>query len=114
MSIDFAPRVAAGVALLDSLDSEWVRKIDLPTLDVSSLGSCVLGQVYDDYSEGLVALGYEADDEQAAIEHGFSMSVREFEKLRAEMGAPAYGSPAVFAPLTEEWKKAISARLSSS
>lgn len=71
----------------------------------------MLGQVFGDYEIGLTKLGIDRDDESPAASCGFTLSFREFNELRADMGLSPYDSPEIYGPLTEEWKKAISARL---
>src|SRR5688572_21035608 len=51
-----AVSVASGAALLDERMPRWHWKIDLPTLDPSSMGKCILAQVFGGYEEGLAAL----------------------------------------------------------
>lgn len=55
-------RVKRGMALLEEkYGPEWASKVDLDILDLGSSSSCVLGQVYGDWSEGVEALGLNTD-----------------------------------------------------
>lgn len=50
-------RVRRGADLLDARKPGWADKVDVNTLDMQSCTMCVLGQVFGDYTEGLVYLG---------------------------------------------------------
>jgi hypothetical protein len=61
-------RVLQGLELLHvKYGDDWIDHIDPTTLDMANSRFCVLGQVYGDYEQGVVALdineidGYEAD-----------------------------------------------------
>lgn len=55
-------RVASGAYMLDvHVGPEWRDKIDLNRLETRSCEDCVLGQVYGEYSNGLVMLGIWGD-----------------------------------------------------
>lgn len=47
-----AEAVKRGAALLDTCMPNWVERVDILDLDVSSCQSCVLGQVYADQVTG--------------------------------------------------------------
>jgi hypothetical protein len=49
--------VAAGVALLDRSRPGWAAQINIGHLIMRSCNDCVLGQLYQSYSKGLLALG---------------------------------------------------------
>jgi hypothetical protein len=54
MTINFAPIVANGIALLDAKGpSGWRAKVNLDTLNMRSAYDCILGQVYGEYGDGL-------------------------------------------------------------
>ena len=74
--------VQRGIALLDKQCPGWESKIDLVNLSLSEGCNCILGQIYDEYNNGVQALfGCDAyarepyamtDSEyQTIIEHGF-------------------------------------------
>lgn len=49
----FKKEVAAGIALLDKEIPEWRDRINWDSLDMHSCTSCILGQVFNDYSVGI-------------------------------------------------------------
>lgn len=67
-----------GAALMDSVDPEWRRKINLAKLELSSCARCVLGQVFGDYEAGVdnlpVFAAYEDHGRTAAF-YGFELPV---------------------------------------
>lgn len=74
-------RVLAGAAALDRLSlTDWVDRIDLDTLDVDNVESCVLGQLYGRYWRAVrvlsqadgVASNWSAHTEWARC-HGFDV-----------------------------------------
>jgi len=68
-------RIAKGSALLTSTDPMWPEHVDILDLEIDSCRSCVLGQLYSDYDEGIAALfGIGEDpyqDRGKHVEHGF-------------------------------------------
>lgn len=46
-------RVKKGVEVLDRVEPDWWKKIELPKLDIQRCESCVLGQVFSSYTHGL-------------------------------------------------------------
>lgn len=66
-----------GAALLDEKVPGWAERIYLDELEISSLDDCVLGQLFGEYHNGMIALfpGYEAkplvDQEWLGRQHGF-------------------------------------------
>lgn len=46
-------RVMKGIEALDMTDPEWWRKINLPTFNIQDCSSCILGQLYMGFSNGL-------------------------------------------------------------
>jgi hypothetical protein len=50
-------RVLDGAAMLDEHHPGWAAKIDVDKLCLKDCSSCVLGQVYGDYEDGLQILG---------------------------------------------------------
>lgn len=85
--------VRQGIKLLDECGpADWRDRIDLGKLDMRRPSSCILGQLYDDFYEGLDQLNIRIE----ADSHGFNASWSE----------EWYGP--VMAQLTEEWKRQIS------
>lgn len=74
-----AERVAKGAALLDSATlGTWRENIDASTLDVGSIDTCPLAQLFGSYTAGAVALGLVArdgawkdSDDEFMVAHGF-------------------------------------------
>lgn len=58
-------RAARGAALLDEMCPGWADRVDLDILDMNDCDDCIVGQVFEDYREGLEDLGFdlERDDE---------------------------------------------------
>lgn len=46
-------RVNAGIAFLNTVNPGWVKKIKLMKLDLADSNTCVLGEVYGSYANGL-------------------------------------------------------------
>jgi hypothetical protein len=64
----FEPEVKRGAKLLDEIDPNWVEKIDIPELQMSMSCSCILGQVFGDYEDGLMkALEIDLDDNRMSM-----------------------------------------------
>lgn len=61
--------VRQGAQALDLMTPDWWKRIIGP-INLSSGYHCVLGQVYGDYSEGLLRLGLNGSC-HASAEHGF-------------------------------------------
>ncbi len=62
--------VRRGIVLLDEKLPDWRIRFDPGNLDMSRCSTCVLGQVFGSYGEGLVALG--VNYEQAPV-YGFDL-----------------------------------------
>lgn len=50
-------RVNAGIALLNSLNPGWVKKIKMRDLDLGNGQTCVLGELYGSFDNGKSQLG---------------------------------------------------------
>lgn len=95
-------RVKQGIALLqEQYGDEWVEKINLRSLCLSSGSSCVLGQLYGDYQTGKERLGLDTDE---AILHGFL----------AGSGPHRREGSASFSQLDEEWRSESSTSTATS
>ncbi len=66
-----AERVAAGAALLDRVKPGWRDLIDTDILDVRSINTCPLSQLFGGYASGLEALGMAKSDEAEQAALGF-------------------------------------------
>ena len=84
--------VRRGVKFLDSYDPDWQDEIDIPDLDMSDDGYCILGHVMGGYADALDDLG---KDESWAIDHGFQISY--FQLQAPEPDGQAYSY------LSERW-----------
>ena len=72
--IDYAARVAKGVALLDEKRPGWEREIDLDALDIKSGERCVTAQLsgVDDWAAGMNQLDLTAGNSGTYVAHGFN------------------------------------------
>jgi len=124
-----AERVAAGAAFLDEHDPDWwradvERAIELPSLDLSSERSCVLGQrcpleVMRDYAEREWGDPDTADADDAYMAYAYKLtsavSMQAVGLWAAEHGFAldlSRGRPPItaWADLTAEWKQVITER----
>lgn len=76
---DVLSRVEAGIEVLkEKAGRDWADRINSGTLQLSSCNSCILGQLYGDFSVGMTAIGLSGDDGLASTEvgtaHGFVAS----------------------------------------
>lgn len=94
MSKSIEQRVADGATFLDANVVGWVDKIDLKTLRINCLCNCVLGQLFEEYGSGLIAL-----DVHDGRDFGFDVLEKDYMNNKAE-----------YAALTDEWKRVILAR----
>jgi hypothetical protein len=83
-------RVARGAALLDPEEPGWFNRIDTDQLWMSRCDTCILGQLYGDYTVGLRALGL---THRQAIDRGFMM-----------------GEGVNYLQLTNEWRRVVEDR----
>lgn len=93
MSTAYKARIAKGMALLDERAPGWESRINLDKLDLKSCTTCVLGQLFGDYSAG---------------RNLASVSIFDVE----EFGFIIFGgSSRQFNNLTTAWRQTIRARL---
>lgn len=78
--IDYAARVAKGVALLDVKWPGWATEIDVDTLDVAEPYRCVTAQYANlkiqngsYFATGMRALGLEEGEDGSYVAHGFNV-----------------------------------------
>lgn len=66
-------RIDKGMALLDRKNTDWIWRINLDDLDQGCSAYCVLGQLYDDFYDGVGELNIYSYGRpyRAAYEHGF-------------------------------------------
>lgn len=65
-----------GAQLLDRVMPDWWQRIRLKKLDMTSLETCVLGQLYGNYFNGLSALGL-----ISGLKHGFDTMTSDLDAL---------------------------------
>ena len=58
-------RAFRGASLLDDKMPGWAGRIDAAELDINQCANCVLGQLFDGYTDGLEELGLEHADAAA-------------------------------------------------
>ena len=81
-------RVKAGIAFLNVVEPDWLKRIDLEKLDLSNSKTCILGEVYGNYYDGRDKLDL---NEEIAEKLGFA----------EEENRPNYKS------LTAAWKETL-------
>lgn len=84
----FEGNVQRGVALLDTKNPDWRKKIDPEILDLNECTLCILGQLYGHYIDGVnelymvyVAEGGCNNRTVWAAEHGFNLLDGEDDEL---------------------------------
>ena len=97
----FARRVERGAALLDRVNPEWFRQVNVSCLNIKSNEWCVLGQVCGTYTKGLIETGL--GNNSNAVTYGFFIHLR----------STALGSFLKKILLERNWKKMIRSRLSA-
>lgn len=104
-------RADKGTKLLDQFVPGWADKVDLETLLITSIESCILGQVFSDWLNGTVELSRLSgvtlcgdDGRRNQEEYGFELT---YEEYTAE-------DPYVYTGqgLEDAWIKRIEARKS--
>lgn len=100
-------RVASGMCRLDRylIPSDWRRKISLERLRIQSASTCVLGQLFGDYTMGLAMLGIET---HRAHLYGFSEGTRCADLFARHSCAH---EPTVL-ELDEAWREALTQKMS--
>ena len=74
-------RVEAGVAFLNVVKPNWLKKIDVEKLDLGNKKVCMLGELYGYYDDGISTLGLE--NKTSATNLGFYGSKRGYKVLTA-------------------------------
>lgn len=109
-------RVVRGVTLLDEKRPGWFDDIPVEQLNMGYAERCVLGWLYDDYIDGVIALGLDTvfglvdlrgddfHDGHPAVLHGFDFGA---EEITSELGIVDYST---YAQLTRLWQKVITNR----
>lgn len=100
MSISIEQRVTNGVEMLDRRVPNWARCITRP-LDIRSLGLCVLGQIFGDWTKGVQFLGIEGDREAQGL-YGIELTEDEYSSESVDLIAEQ---------IENEWYSRIKARM---
>jgi hypothetical protein len=106
-------RVLKGARILDARYPGWELDVDLRALDVSDTQFCVAAQIvcHSDgdgaYMGAMDQLGLDVDDDRMA--HGFTLGTKEIGVFAHRLNDAERTE--VFAPLTDAWKRLITARL---
>ncbi len=91
-------RVEAGAKLLDEKVPGWREKIDLDSLDVGNHSSCILGQLYGEYSAGMrLLLGRPSKSWECSAALGFIHETSAREEVKNEIAC-----------LTDGWRAFLS------
>lgn len=105
MDTPLRTRVERGAQLLDEIEPGWFQRIDLTDLDLSDPTCCVLGQIYEDFSNGVHVIEVRFPD----VPHRF---LDEAHDWYIETGFDIAGSESseIFEELTVAWQALIQAR----
>lgn len=109
-------RAKVGAKLLDLLKPGWHKLIKIDKLQLSSCSTCVLGQLFGDYSAGaerLFAMRSEDSGEDSGEGHGpgsVTEAAVESGFVIENLGDPQYGGQGYYDNLTEAWKHEIRKR----
>jgi len=107
--IDYAARVAKGVALLDEKRPGWEREIDLGILDIENGDRCVTAQLSGEnrWYTGMDQLELTEGNDGTYVAHGFNA-----EDASPE-GVEGYDQYAAYETLNRLWREVIEGRLSA-
>lgn len=100
MSISIEQRVTNGVEALDKHAPTWARHVS-ERIDIRSLEHCVLGQVFGDWTDGVIALGIQGDRGMQEL-LGFELTGDEYNSKSVDLIAEQIES---------EWHSRITARM---
>jgi hypothetical protein len=107
--IDYAARVAKGVALLDEKRPGWEREIDLGRLDIQHGDRCVTAQLsgVGSWYTGMEQLDLTSGNDGTYVAHGFNAEDAPPEGVEGYDQFEAYGT------LNALWREVIEGRLSA-
>src|SRR5215470_6720697 len=102
MTTPLSNRVAKGAAVLDAVRPYWWREIDHKNLLMDDGCSCILGQIYGEYTKGVLFLRQSSSLSvgRYGVVFGFSLSEAESEE-----------TPEEWATLEALWKEEIITRM---
>ncbi len=96
--------VRRGIALLDTMVPDWKSRISLETLNMAYSKECILGQVFEDYNTGLLALNLLGDE---PLQYGFAIYAPA-QSHTSEVYASLFAEyERLNAKLTETWRKEL-------
>jgi hypothetical protein len=110
--IDYAARVAKGVALLDEKRPGWERELDLEILDIEHGGRCVTAQLsgmrngLTSYLDGMEQLELTPGDRGTYVAHGFNAA-------DSMVSAQDYSQSDAYATLNSLWRDVVTERLTA-
>lgn len=106
--IDYAARVAKGVALLDEKRPGWERELDLETLDIRNGSCCVTAQLSGEsyWVAGMDQLGLTEGDNGTYVAHGFNAE----DYLPGDVN---YDTNDVYPVLNSLWRDVVTERLTA-
>lgn len=94
----FGPRVEAGIKVLDENfgREKWLKMINVKTLDLSDPTTCVCGQLFLEYANGIFTNTNKGivkveDDEEWSTNHGFYVDADSSEGDFCDVDWAAYG-----------------------
>lgn len=110
--IDYAARVAKGVALLDEKRPGWERQIDLETLDIRNGSCCVTAQLSgkSSYLIGMDQLQLTDGDDGSYVAHGFNAPSCTDEGCGFHDGCPQASG---YDTLNSLWRDVVTERLTA-
>ncbi|SRR5258708_1979855 len=74
-------RVKAGAAFLSVIRPGWVKDIDLKKLDLSNANTCMIGELYGEYSPGIEKIGLDEYGDVPEQMGFYAQSTREYKVL---------------------------------
>lgn len=77
--------VEGAAEFLDDVHPDWYNKVDTKIINMASFTSCVLGQLYDGYSNGCKVLAIISYDEMRPFCGEYNQWVKEIENRRNKM-----------------------------
>lgn len=109
--IDYAARVAKGVALLDEKRPGWERELDLEILDIAEPARCVTAQLSGERDFRMGQLQLELND-ASYIAHGFNAE-GDCDCCLTEDVPEGYDQNEAYAKLNTLWREVIQGRLAA-
>lgn len=89
----FEQQIAKGMSVLGA---DQIHSVNPDSLNMASMGACMLGTLYPSYTQGLIELGLTEDQ---AVDHGFKVTDDMDKTFREIMIS--------YVVLTYEWRQAL-------